>query len=99
AELGARGGQVVLALGQAAGDAGGFIERLIDGGLQRTLFVLEQRQLLARSGELAVELDVVLLGDVELLFEDAPALGQRAALRGLLSKLALDLDDLGAARI
>ena len=99
AELGARGGEIVLALGEAAGEAGGFVERLIDGCLQRAFFVVEQRQLLARAGKLAVELDVALLGDVVLLFEDAAAFGQRTALRAFLRQLAFDLDDLRVARV
>ena len=99
AELRARGGQRVLAFGQAAGEAGGLVERLIDRDLQRALLVFEQRQLLARAGELAFELDVALFGDVELLFEDAAAFGQRAALRAFLRELALDLDDLRVARV
>ena len=56
AELGAGRGQRVLALGEAAGEAGGLVERLVDRDLQRALLVFQQRQLFARGGKFALEL-------------------------------------------
>ena len=98
AELGAGGGERVLAFGEAAGQAGGFVERLVDRVLQRAFVVLKQRQLLARGGKLAFQFAVELLGGVVLVLQGAAALAQRAALRGLLRELAFKLGDLRVAR-
>ena len=94
AELGAGRGQRVLALGKPAGEAGGLVERLIDRDLQRAFLVVEQRQLLARGGQLALELHGTLLGAVELVLQRTAALAQGAALRAFLRQLVLDLGDL-----
>ena len=91
AELGAGRGQGVFAFGQPAGEARGLVERLVDRDLQRALLVFEQRQLLARGGEFAFELDDALFGGVELVLQRAPVFAQRAALRGFLRKLPLEL--------
>ena len=97
AELGAGRGQRVLALGQAAGEAGGLVERLVDGELQRALLVFQQRQLLARGGKFAFEFDDALFGGVELILQRAAVFAQAAALRGFLRQLALEFGDLGVA--
>ena len=97
AELGAGRGQRVFGFGQAAGEAGGLVERLVDADLQRTLFVLEQRQLFARGGEFTFQFDNALLSRVELILRGAARLAERAALRGLLRQLALKFGDLHGA--
>ena len=69
AELRARRGQGVLAFRQPPRQPCCFVESLIDRNLQRPLLVVEQRQLLARSRELPLQLYDALFGGIELLLQ------------------------------
>jgi hypothetical protein len=88
AELRARRGQRILALGRGAAEAGGLVEALVDGDLQGTLVVVEQRQLFAHVGDLALELDVTLFGAIVLRLQRAVVLAERTAFRGLARQLS-----------
>ena len=84
-------GKRIVGLGELAGEAGDFCERLLERGLQRLLFIFEQRDALARGGEVALQGDIALFRGVELIGQGALVVGEGLALRGLLSEFALEL--------
>ena len=93
----ARGGQGGLALGQAARQAGGLRQRLLERGLQGALLGLQQRDLFPRQGGRGLQLDDPFVANTGVLGENLVLLAQRAAAGSLVSQLILERGD-GLAR-
>src|SRR5262249_34774295 len=93
-----RGGQSVLAFGEATRQARRLCQRLIERRLQRALVVLQQQELFPDERAFGLQFHNPFVGAMGVIDKNLIGLAQRATIGGLLRQLALEIGDLRTHR-
>src|SRR5262245_14325807 len=93
-----RGGQGVLAFGEATRQARRLCQRLIERRLQQALVILQQQELFPHERAFGLQFHNPLIGASGVIDENLVGLAQGPAIGGLLRQLALEIGDLRTRR-